>query len=284
MTLESAHIGSILKDLRQKRGLEVSDIAHLTCVSRGYLAAIEDANFDALPAPAFTTGFIKAYAKAVDYDSAQAVSLYREEICTAKTQEDHLCQGHMNSAPKQKLSSRMYLAASVLGVIIAGGLMVQNFNAVQDASPFSVAQYTTLEQETSLPAEKDKPVKADTSSQTREKANPLNASMSEPSKPALFPAAQASEKPKEIVTQSTIMLLAIEDGWINLKDDLGNTIFEGIMVEGQMRKLDLASSVITTGNAGGFKLMRGSEDLGILGARGKVTSALHLSEIVDQAL
>src|SRR2546428_13279074 len=69
-------VGTYLRELRQRRGVSLEEIARTTRVARGYLESIEADAFDALPDPAFTPGFIRAYCHALGDPPAEAQAAY----------------------------------------------------------------------------------------------------------------------------------------------------------------------------------------------------------------
>ncbi|RME14918.1 MAG: hypothetical protein D6797_07745 [Bdellovibrio sp.] len=65
--------GQSLKAFRQKKGLSLDDISEATCIKKKYLIAIEEENFQALPAPVFVRGYIKHIAQYLGFQSPQNV-------------------------------------------------------------------------------------------------------------------------------------------------------------------------------------------------------------------
>src|SRR5438105_3469498 len=54
-------VGERLRAAREEKGLSLEDIAAQTRIPRRHLESIETAEWDALPAPTYTTGFAKSY-------------------------------------------------------------------------------------------------------------------------------------------------------------------------------------------------------------------------------
>ena len=69
-------LGDELRDAREKAGLSVDDIMHVTKMTRDQVAGLETANYRAFSAPVYTKGFIKQYARAVGLDPAPLVAEY----------------------------------------------------------------------------------------------------------------------------------------------------------------------------------------------------------------
>jgi len=69
-------LGSKLRDARVAKNLTLEDIAHTTKIPGASLAHLEAGRFEALPAPVFVRGFIRAYARVVGVDPSPFVRLY----------------------------------------------------------------------------------------------------------------------------------------------------------------------------------------------------------------
>lgn len=93
------HIGLKLKTLRLERNLSLKDVASETCVSRVYIAAIESADYDAMPALTFSIGFVKSYANCLGFPASQAVNSFRNEwanhFADSETDEDQICDNQI---------------------------------------------------------------------------------------------------------------------------------------------------------------------------------------------
>src|SRR4029079_857796 len=71
-------VGTYLRELRQRRGVSLEEIARTTRVAQRYLESIEADAFDALPSPAFTRGFIRAYCQALNEPPDEALAAYEQ--------------------------------------------------------------------------------------------------------------------------------------------------------------------------------------------------------------
>ncbi len=65
-----------LKAIRESRGLILRDVSSSTKVSLSNLRAIEEQKFELLPDPIYARAFIGAYARALDIDGEEILSLY----------------------------------------------------------------------------------------------------------------------------------------------------------------------------------------------------------------
>jgi cytoskeleton protein RodZ len=70
-------LGSDLRQARERAGLSLSDIAARTKIPPRHLAAIENNEFDKVPAGIFLRSFIRTYAREVNVDPEAAIAEYR---------------------------------------------------------------------------------------------------------------------------------------------------------------------------------------------------------------
>jgi cytoskeleton protein RodZ len=67
-------LGERFRAAREQRGLTLSDVSEHLHIRSVYLAAIEDENWAAAPAPVYTRGFLRTYARFLGLDPEQAVA------------------------------------------------------------------------------------------------------------------------------------------------------------------------------------------------------------------
>jgi cytoskeleton protein RodZ len=73
-------VGSILREARNRRKVELSEVEAATRIRFRYLHAIEDEEWDVLPGGVYTRGFIRTYASFLGLDGDRLVSDYRESV------------------------------------------------------------------------------------------------------------------------------------------------------------------------------------------------------------
>ena len=80
-------VGTMLKEVRQQKGLKLNDIAKKLCVRKLYLDAIEESNYKELPPFPYGIGFIRSYASFLGLNGENIVELYKEETHTAEPKD-----------------------------------------------------------------------------------------------------------------------------------------------------------------------------------------------------
>ena len=71
-------IGELLRLAREERGIALREISNQTRISMRYLEAIEGNDYKRLPGGIFNRSFVKAYARYIGFDEAQALEGYSD--------------------------------------------------------------------------------------------------------------------------------------------------------------------------------------------------------------
>ena len=74
---ELATFGEDLRREREIRGISLKEIADATKISKRFLEALERNDHKTLPAPVFTRGFVREYARYVGLNAEEMVNRYR---------------------------------------------------------------------------------------------------------------------------------------------------------------------------------------------------------------
>lgn len=77
--MKTKTIGEILQDERVRHHISIEALAKKTRIRSEYLEALEQNNFDVLPAAPFVKGFIKTYAQVFGFDHAPILALLRRD-------------------------------------------------------------------------------------------------------------------------------------------------------------------------------------------------------------
>jgi cytoskeleton protein RodZ len=73
-------IGQVLRDARQRAGLDIAAVESRTKIRSRYLRALENEQWDVLPGHAYAKGFLRTYAQAVGLDGDALVDEYRRRV------------------------------------------------------------------------------------------------------------------------------------------------------------------------------------------------------------
>jgi flagellar biosynthesis protein FlhG len=80
ITPDTEFDGSLLRAVRESRGLDLRQISKRTRISLNYLEAIEDDDFGALPALVYVRGFVTELAKCLDLDPVRVAHTYVRRV------------------------------------------------------------------------------------------------------------------------------------------------------------------------------------------------------------
>src|SRR3954469_5986108 len=113
----AASFGEQLRLAREVRGVTLRHISDQTRISIRYLEAIESDDYKRLPGGIFNRSFIKAYAKQIGFDEAEAVEGY---LRTAREQgePDEVATSPSRSHVYTDAGSRSPLVTLLLTVVI----------------------------------------------------------------------------------------------------------------------------------------------------------------------
>jgi cytoskeleton protein RodZ len=115
-------IGSSLREARERRELELSQIERDTRIRTRYLQALEDERFDRLPAPAYAKGFLRTYADYLGLDAQRFVDEYNSHFAPA---EEPRAAAPVRIRRPGRLRRRLLVVVSVAVVV---GLVAWGFS------------------------------------------------------------------------------------------------------------------------------------------------------------
>ncbi|HBP90110.1 MAG TPA: DUF4115 domain-containing protein [Nitrospirales bacterium] len=69
-------LGGLLQQARERQGLSLEQIASRTRIQQHHLQALEEEDFESLPAKVFVKGFVRSYARSLGLDEDNALQLF----------------------------------------------------------------------------------------------------------------------------------------------------------------------------------------------------------------
>jgi cytoskeleton protein RodZ len=231
---ELASFGEELRREREIRGISLKEIADATKISKRFLDAIERNDHRALPAPVFTRGFVREYARYVGLNAEEMVNRYnfaavnddRIEKPPPVEKYPHTPVRDISPKPPRKRGippvyarvDRNLIAAVVIAVALAGVAWwaVQHRRADQDAAAETAAPVTSS---------------------------------------AAVPAAAVSPKPVIDDSRLRMAMEMVGESWIELEAD-GKTVINDTMQKGERRTFEASEAFRfrKIGNPPGVKL------------------------------
>lgn len=282
-------VGVHLRGLRERRGISLEEISRGTRIPTRFLEALEAERFEALPAPVFTRGFIRAYCQALGDSGEEALALF-------DGQRGPLSGGPVRDAaptprgPRAPRGRGAVLVSFVLLVVLGAALLAVTMlinprstepptagtapEATPDPSPSSPAGETP-------PAPPHPEPAADTSAAP---APAMAPELPQPSTPPAAPVRPAGESvpgaiaalAADVASPYRLVARTTEPTWIRVRTGDGRSS-EETLAAGEMREwVSEQPFVLTVGNAGGISLELNGRMLPPLGARGTVIPRLVL--------
>ncbi len=150
---EALSSGAFLLAQREKKGISIEDVAEATKISLPILRAIEDDNFERMPAEAFCRGFYSIYANYLELDTEEVLSRYRQSrgITAVPSTE----QAHSPVSKSQKFSEyahpspispavNMTALALVFLIVFTGICWYLNWNPINSIRSIIIPQETAV--------------------------------------------------------------------------------------------------------------------------------------------
>jgi len=76
--------GTLLRDVRASLGIDLREVSERTKIGVGYLVAIEEEQFDRLPAPVYVRGFLVEYVKVLGLDVTRVLETYFQRFLASR--------------------------------------------------------------------------------------------------------------------------------------------------------------------------------------------------------
>lgn len=244
---DTASFGQELRREREVRDVSLQEIAKATKIGVRFLEALEKDDFDALPAPVFTKGFIREFSKYLGLDPEKMVNswnyhrqLREQDSSTAKRMRE--IQEQAAAAPPIPWRGIFALLGLAVGAVILFVLVRRGF---EEASP----------------APESGPGLAATAAASW-------------IAPAPTPAPPATAAP--ISGELVLRLQCSEETWFELGID-GRAQISELLASGTTREFRATDSfLLTLGNAGGVKATLDGRPLPSFGSPAQVVRGLRI--------
>ena len=263
----SLKLGERLRSARKARAVSLERVAEALHLDEAIVIALEEERFEALGAPVFVRGHLRAYAKLVGLDADALLSAYEpaepEEVGTPAAD---------NRVINSVTINPMMLGVSVLAVCVVVALTTYVMQGDDSVAPDPIHSSSDVE---SLPDE-SLPVEADLPQVEISAANAVSESLPVADLPAAEPVPVASNveesnmvepanvaeiatEPRETVARPPadgirLSLLFREESWVEISDANRRLIF-GLQREGRRHEVVGEPPIsLLIGNANGVEL------------------------------
>lgn len=291
-------ISAQLRRARESSGLSLNAISSELCIRRAYLEAMENGRFDDLPPPAYTSGFLRSYARALGLDADALSAAYRTAI------GDQAIRAELQF-PEPIADSRMpgggAIAAGLVGLtliyvgwihdfsgnsadisqqvadvperlsVIANAMATPALDTAPSQKNVSAAKKTDTAGSSYTGQDNDTDRGLARQAQSAPDAAPAVAGIVSATLPEPQPAS-ADVAPDS----SRVTLTAEHDAWLYIVDSMNREVWAGVLREGESWSPDREGLTLMTGNAGGVLVSVGNRPARPLGEKGAVLRNLSL--------
>jgi cytoskeleton protein RodZ len=307
-------VGAGLREVRERLGWKLPDVAESLRIRPEFLEAIEAGNLEALPGAAYRSGFVRTYARSLGLDPEEILRRFRAEggllQDSVKTESRFIAPVPDSGVPKA--------AAVMVGVVLllAGYGLWYHYSSTQrrlaeqvPAVPAQLAPLATppkiIEPPVPVAAPATAPVPAPApalapgatapaapaagpagappaaGAPAVGSANaPVAAAPGTPATvaPAPAPAPAAPAPPSTPAPGAGMVITATGDAWIEVHDPAGNILFSKVLHAGESWPVPQeAGLTLTTGNAGGTVIVTNGVAAPPLGAPSAVMHNYQLT-------
>ncbi|MBV8935747.1 MAG: DUF4115 domain-containing protein, partial [Alphaproteobacteria bacterium] len=263
--IEPCGLRSLGDELRQRRetlGLDLAEVATALRIKRAYLAALEAARLEELPAPVYAMGFLRAYADHLGLDGRAIWQRFKRDAAPLPA-KPHLAfpipLGERSTPGKGILVAALVLSACAYGgwyyLSAGGGARPQRVAEVPlELLPYPDASRTRL----AVTRPEDAPAQAASRSpaapaEASEPGSALQVGSGPPSLAvAQAPTAAAAAEPPSAMPAAAgqIVLRAMADSWVQIRDLRQAVLFERVLPAGETYRVPEQTGLsMRTGNA-----------------------------------
>ena len=249
---ELASFGEELRREREIRGISLKEISDATKISKRFLDALERNDHRTLPAPVFTRGFVREYARYVGLNAEEMVNRYNFAAANDDRIEKPPAVAKYAQAPPKDISPRPAPKRGIPPVItrVDRGVIFAIFIALALAA---VAYWAVQKRN------------------ERERAEAASNAMPVTTKAAAAPPPVAAPAPKPDDSKLHMTVEVTANSWVTLEAD-GKTVLNAEVERGDKRDFEAADQFKfrTIGNAAGLTLTLNSVRVPPLGEDGEV--------------
>jgi cytoskeleton protein RodZ len=267
--------GEELRRERVVREIPLEEIAAATKISLRLLTALEKSDLSKLPAPTFTRGFIRAYARHIGIDPDEKVNAYLADLAGGSPE----APAAKSARPRARFwrgrrSTAGMIVGGVAGVLLVLGLIANPQRTPRKplarvAPPAAPVAFHNV----GVSSEPTPIIRQDAAAT----ASPVIPPPATVPAPALAAAQEVPQKPAAAVPGIVSLLLEFDDdSWTKLDAD-GRTVFSGLLRRGERKTFEAREGFrITLGNAGAVRVTVDGRALARLGQSGEVVRDFRL--------
>ena len=277
--MEAVNIGVNLRQAREARGLSIEDVSSVLKIRGDHLKALENDDFDELPASVYAIGFIRTYATYLGLNAGELTNRYKAAVAVHSLEDEP----YDPQAEREQVSLAVKSAIGVVAVfvmyilwLIAGGATGPEPVAAPNRAPEISSAKRTLSAEAQKPkvrvaakpqAAKPQPAKTPKAVAAAPVPDPLRTPV------VVEPIAALDAE----TTPGKIEIRAVRRTWLRIENTDGQVLLSSIVTEGDSFELsEEAPYTLATRDAGALKYVVDGETVGSVGRRSQILTARQI--------
>jgi cytoskeleton protein RodZ len=266
--------GELFKKKREELGLDLREVADNLKISSQYLSAIEDDSFEKLPAPVYSVGYMRCYAKYLSIDPGPVITHFNSQVSSPEPPTVIPISSSRKQVPIYLYIILLFTAGLLTFAVYISRNGQQFYSEIAGKINSPVAEDQTLPE--TIVAEPGAPESfsageiAVTEQETA--PAPLISGVDSSEKRAPLSSSHDEKQVHETVAEAEhrLGITASENAWLQIMFENG-TIEEVLLRPGISKVWKFSgSALLKVGNAGGVTLRFDGEDLGVPGEPGQI--------------
>lgn len=269
----AARVGYELRQVRERLGWRLPDVAGELRIRLPYLEAIERGALSELPGAAYQSGFVRAYAQALGLDGEEILRRFRE----AGSNFEHKAPlSFLAPVPDRAVPTGAIMLVGIVLVLAGYGLWyrhtAQDARLAAEVQPVP-AELAPLALPPKPPAPQAAPMAPKPAAPASVAVAPAASTMAPatPPGPSVVTPAAAAINPAAPAVAEGQVIMATGDDWVQVQDAKNNILFSKTLHAGDSWPVpDLPGLTMTAGNAGATEIADNGKTGSPLGAQGAV--------------
>lgn len=142
--MNRTQLGAHLREARESLGLQLEDVSKTTRISKNYLIALEQGEFQKLPNAAYVKGFLRLYAGVIGLSGDEVVAMYERADDTATVVVEDDRSQTVKYRAKSSGAGRWLLPLLILAAVLVAALFMQAEDEKKAPAPPPVSKPEVL--------------------------------------------------------------------------------------------------------------------------------------------
>lgn len=261
-------VGEILRRTRMHYGQSLEQVEFALRIRASQLQALEQGDIAKLPGRVYAIGFVRTYAEYLGLDGERMVHLFKNQSVGNKNKAD---LSFPTITAESQVPGAPYILGGLVGaILLVVGLMMflgKPAHRTDDIPLLSVDPEQSITEAPPIGIERtDGPVTEQTSLLQQKKEEVLG------------PPAQEEGSILQPEKREGVIIQTLDNSWVEIRDADGRIVLSQILQAGDEYTLPESQGFkMTTGNAGGLKVIVNGVEIKPLGAPAQVRRNISLS-------